>query len=184
MIGQTISHYRILERLGQGGMGVVYKAEDTRLRREVAVKFLSEALVHDRAAVERFEREARAASALSHPHICAIYDTGWHQSSPFIVMELLEGAPLGERINGRPLPTERVLDVAQQLVDAVDAAHQRQIVHRDIKPANIFVTERGEAKLLDLRLAKPQLDAAAGSSGATEPQLTHSGAVLGTLSYM
>jgi eukaryotic-like serine/threonine-protein kinase len=185
MIDETVSHYRIIEKLGEGGMGVVYKAEDTRLRRLVALKFLSEALSQDPSAVERFQREARAASGLNHPHISAVYDVGEHQGRPFIVMELLQGVSLQQHIaTCRPLSTDRIMDLGIQLADALDAAHQQHIIHRDIKPGNIFVTARNEAKLLDFGLANPPLDAAAGSAGPTEARLTDSGAVLGTLAYM
>jgi eukaryotic-like serine/threonine-protein kinase len=185
MIDETVSHYRIIDKLGEGGMGVVYKAEDTRLRRPVALKFLSDALSQDPFAVERFQREARAASGLNHPHISAVYDVGEHQGRPFIVMELLQGVSLQQHLaTGRPLSTDRVIDLGTQLADALDAAHQQHIVHRDIKPGNIFVTARNEAKLLDFGLAKPPRDAVAGSAGPTEARLTDSGAVLGTLAYM
>jgi serine/threonine protein kinase/Tfp pilus assembly protein PilF len=184
MIDETVSHYRIIEKLGQGGMGVVYKAEDTRLRRPVALKFLSDALSQDLSAVERFQREARAASGLNHPHISAVYDVGEHNGRPFIVMELLQGASLQQQIAAGPLRTDRIIELGIQLADALEVAHQQHIVHRDIKPGNIFVTARHEAKLLDFGLAKPALETIAEGAAPTEARLTGSGAVLGTLAYM
>src|SRR5580658_4569786 len=185
MIGQTVSHYHIVGKLGGGGMGVVYEAEDTRLARHVALKFIPIEMVHDKKSLDRFVREARAASQLNHPGICTIYDIEDDANGqPFIVMEKLEGMSLKDRLLGEPLDLEEILDIAIQVADALAACHEKGIIHRDIKPANIFITKSGQVKILDFGLAKMASAYATGEYVAADDPLSISGDIFGTAVYM
>jgi len=191
LVGKSILHYTVVKKLGSGGMGVVYEAEDARLGRQVALKFLPRELEQDPQALERFKQEARAASALNHPNICTIYATEECEGQSFIAMELLDGQNLSEKINGHPLPLDKILDISIQITDALDVAHGKGIVHRDLKPANIFVTTRGQAKILDFGLAKltherrAALETVVSNAPPTAANmLTSPGMAVGTVAYM
>ncbi len=186
IVGQTVSHYRVLSKLGGGGMGVVYEAEDIRLGRHVALKFIPEHLAQDHRSLERFTREARAASQLNHPNICTIHDIDDNDGHPFIVMEKLEGESLKQRIHGKALDLDDLLDIAVQMADALAASHAKGIVHRDIKPANIFLTPNGQVKILDFGLAKLAKDQSVGTTtdSSVEESLTQVGVIPGTAVYM
>src|ERR1700719_3409459 len=172
VLNQIVAHYRILEKLGGGGMGVVYRAEDLKLRREVALKFLPDELTRDRIAVERFEHEARAAAAINHPNICTVYEIGEFENRPYLAMELLEGQTLKHRMNGKPVPLSTLLDWTIQITEGLDAAHARGILHRDLKPANLFITNTGRAKILDFGLAKLRSERKTALAGVSDNTIT------------
>jgi serine/threonine protein kinase len=188
VLNQIVAHYRVIEKLGGGGMGVVYRAEDLKLKREVALKFLPEEITRDRSAIERFEHEAEAAAAINHPNICTVHEIGEFEGSPYIAMELMEGETLKHKITDKPLALNTLLDWAIQITDGLDAAHARGIIHRDLKPANLFITNRGQAKILDFGLAKLRSERKAASAAVSQQTVTavqtDPGHTMGTPAYM